>query len=88
MLHSRCMINRFEHPKELTENVGIIIDKLNNIEEYAKSHGLHNYIDNFDILYAKAQEDAKELEKQTGQAIQDDQISKFSELNSQAKNLK
>ena len=88
VLHSRCVINRIVYANELTENVGIIIDKVNNIEEYASIHGLHNIIENYDVLFRKTQEDAKELEKQSGQAIQEESYWRISLLNSQAKILK
>ena len=87
-LHSRCLISRLEHNKYLIENIGIIIDKLHEINEYAKIHGLFTTIDNFDILFSKAEEDAKDLKRQATQAIEDEQYWRIGELNLEAKKLK
>ena len=45
----------------LVENIGIILDKLFAINEYAKTYNLLAYIDNFDLLLSKHQEDAINL---------------------------
>ena len=45
----------------LVENIGIILDKLATISEYAKTYNLLAYIDNFDILLSKHQEDVINL---------------------------
>ena len=87
-LHSRCTVSKLENEKNLTENIGIIIDELKDIEEYASIHGLFNSIDSFDILFKKAEEDTKKLNKQINQAIEDGLNWKYCELNNEAKKLK
>ena len=87
-LYSRCVVLRLDTPDDLTENIGIIKDKLKEIGEYAKIHSIHNIIDNFDILYNKAKEDIEELNKQATEVIEGEVHWRISELNLEAKKLK
>ena len=77
-----------EQVKILVENTCIILDKLNTISEYAKAYNLLAYIDNFDLLLSKHQEDAESLTLEVTEAIKSDKYWIFDQLNSKALMLK
>ena len=77
-----------EEVKTLTENISIIWDKLTTINEYAKTYNLLAYIDNFDLLYSKHEEDAERLKTEILDAIKNNRYWTYEDLNLKAKTMK